>query len=137
MLSRPEEFIMAILAGLWVVLTYFLASYTDMPTHTALLITVLSLVWVIVFFLLWQRNRIRLLWPIFLGLLVACWWPALDWLAIKDVLAPGAMGETIVISKPWYATWTAKLIYAAIPMLMGYVVMWKLKTRPAQHQITP
>ena len=75
MLSKPEEFILAILAGLWVVLTYFLAAYTGMPTHTALLITVLTLIWAIVFFLLWQRNRVRLLAGVYGlagGLLVAC-----------------------------------------------------------------
>ena len=29
MLSKPEEFILAILAGLWVVLTYFLAAHIN------------------------------------------------------------------------------------------------------------
>ena len=137
MLSKPEEFILAILAGLWVVLTYFLAAYTGMPTHTALLITVLTLIWAIVFFLLWQRNRVRLLWPVFMGLLVACWWPALDWLAIKDLLPLNIAADTIIVSRPWYATWTAKFIYAILPMLAGYVLIWKLKHRPARDQMIP
>ncbi len=133
MLSKPEEFILAILAGLWVVLTYFLAAYTGMPTHTALLITVLTLIWAIVFFLLWQRNRVRLLWPVFMGLLVACWWPFLDWWAVKDLVLPG--GDTIVLQRPWYASWTFKLVLAVLPVLGGYAWMWQQRRR--QAPITP
>ncbi len=47
---------MAILAALWVVLTYFIADYLGAPTHTALLISALTLIWALVFFILWQRN---------------------------------------------------------------------------------
>lgn len=137
MLNKPEEFIMAVLAGLWVVLTYFVADYTGMPTHTVLLITALTLIWAAVLFLLWQRNRVRLIWPCFLGLLIACWWPLFDWLAVKDVVNPAALGDTIIVARPWYATWTAKFIYALIPTLLAYVVLWKLKHQPAKHQITP
>ena len=129
MFKRPEEFIMAILAALWVVLTYFLADYLGAPTHTTLLITALSLIWAIVFFIVWQRNASRLIWPLFLGLLVACWWPFLDWYAVSDILVPGASTDTIVIAKPWYATWTFKLIIAAIPVLLGYAVKGKMKRK--------
>lgn len=127
MFKRPEEFIMAILAALWVVLTYFIADYLGAPTHTTLLITALTLIWAIVFFIVWQRNASRLIWPLFLGLLVACWWPFLDWYAVSGILVPGASGDTIVIAKPWYATWTFKIILAVIPVLLGYAVKWKLK----------
>ncbi|MCP2041385.1 putative neutral ceramidase superfamily lipid hydrolase [Neisseria sp. HSC-16F19] len=136
MLNRPEELIMAVLAGLWVVLTYLLADYIGIHTHTALLITALSLIWAAVFFMLWQRSRIRWIWPLFLGLLVACWWPALDWLAVKDIAMDNADG-LIVLSRPWYATWTAKLIYAAIPILIGYIIIWKLSHHPARNQMIP
>lgn len=129
MFKRPEEFIMAILAALWVVLTYFLADYLGAPTAPTLLITALSLIWAIVFFIVWQRNASRLIWPLFLGLLVACWWPFLDWYAVSDILVPGASTDTIVIAKPWYATWTFKLIIAAIPVLLGYAVKWKMKRK--------
>ena len=129
MFKRPEEFIMAILAALWVVLTYFLADYFGAPTHTVLLITALTLIWAIVFFIVWQRNVSRLVWPLFLGLLVACWWPFLDWYAVSDILVPGASTDTIMISKPWYATWTFKLIIAAIPVLLGYAFKWKMKRK--------
>ena len=129
MLKRPEEFIMAILAALWVVLTYFIADYLGAPTHTAHLISALTLIWALVFFILWQRNITHLIWPVFLGLLVACWWPFLDWYAVSDILVPGASSETIVIAKPWYATWTFKMIIAAIPVLAGYAVKWKFKRK--------
>ena len=129
MLKRPEEFIMAILAALWVVLTYFIADYLGAATHTALLISALTLIWALVFFILWQRNITHLIWPVFLGLLVACWWPFLDWYAVSDILVPGASSETIVIAKPWYATWTFKMIIAAIPVLAGYAVKWKFKRK--------
>ena len=45
MFKRPEELIMAVLAALWVVLTYFAASYFGAPVHTALLICTLTLIW--------------------------------------------------------------------------------------------
>ena len=66
-----------------------------------------------------------------------CWWPALDWLAIKDLLQLNAAADTIIVSRPWYATWTAKFIYAILPMLAGYVLIWKLKHRPARDQMIP
>ncbi|WP_066567247.1 hypothetical protein [Snodgrassella sp. CFCC 13594] len=135
MFSKPEEVIMAVLAGLWVILTYFLSSYAGMPTHTALLITLFTLIWAIVFFLMWQRSQTRFIWPIFLGLLVACWWPAITWFAYKDVILPGTDMSTIILSLPWYATWTAKFIYAFIPVVVGYIIKWRWHQRrqtPAQ-----
>lgn len=125
MLNRPEELIMAILAGLWVVLTYFACAYMGMPTDTCLLITLFTLIWGIVFFLMWQRGQTCLIWPVFLGLLVACWWPSLNWLASKDIVMPDNSASTVIINLPWYATWTAKLIYSLIPIIAGYA--WKIK----------
>lgn len=130
MFKRPEELIMAVLALLWVVLTYFLAAYFAAPTQTALLITVLTLVWAAVFFGLWQRNKTNLIWPLFLGLLVACWWPFIDWLAIHSIVTPEAAGETIVVNKPWYDSWTAKGILSAIPTALGYLFKWKQHKKP-------
>ena len=49
MFKRPEELIMAVLAALWVVFTYFLASYFGAPTQTALLITAFTLIWAALF----------------------------------------------------------------------------------------
>ena len=129
MLKRPEEFIMAILAALWVVLTYFIADYLGAPTHTALLISALTLIWALVFFILWQRNITHLIWPVFLGLLVACWWPFIDWFAIRGFVTPESINDTIVLNRPWYDTWTAKIIWALIPTVLGYVYKWKRSRR--------
>ena len=128
MFKRPEELIMASLALLWVVLTYFIVDYFGAVSQTTLTITGFTLLWAVLFFVLWQRNLTRALWPIFLGLLVACWWPYLDWMSIRNLLLPGAESDTIIIAKPWYATWTFKFILAAIPTLLGYLWMFK------QHQ---
>ncbi|MDO4641152.1 MAG: hypothetical protein Q4A84_05545 [Neisseria sp.] len=126
MFKRPEELIMAVLAALWVVLTYFLAGYIGAPTQTALLIAALTLIWAGVFFMLWQRGHSAWSWPVFLGLLVACWWPALDWYAIRNLVAAGVASETIVIGKPWYASWTFKIILAVVPVVLGYGFKWKI-----------
>lgn len=125
MFKRPEELIMAVLAALWVVLTYFAASYFGAPVHTALLICTLTLIWAAILFLLWQRDRIRLIWPLFLGLLTACWWPLLDWYAVSKFVEPGAVADTIVINKPWFASWTFKIILALVPTVAAYAVKYK------------
>ena len=132
-LKRPEEVIMAVIAALWVVLTYSCARYLGAPVHTVLLISALTLIVLVPAFLLWQRNRVAWLWPLFLGLLVACWWPFLDWWAVKDLVLPG--GDTIVLQRPWYASWTFKLVLAVLPVLGGYAWMWQQRRR--QAPITP
>ena len=129
MFKRPEELIMAVLAALWVVFTYFLASYFGAPAQTALLITTLTLIWAALFFGLWQRGHTGAIWPIFLGLLVACWWPFIDWYAISGFVTPESVNETIVLNRPWYDTWTAKIIWALIPTVLGYVYKWKRSRR--------
>ncbi len=127
-MRKPEEFIIAVIGILWVILSYFIADYLGAPTQTTLLISVLSLLWVIVAFIVWQRQWMDWIWPVFLALLVACWWPLLDWLAIKDIILPSANTDTIVIAKPWYDTWTFKIILSLIPMLLGYAAKWRLSS---------
>ena len=127
-MRKPEEFIIAVIGILWVILSYFIADYLGAPTQPPLLICVLSLLWVIVAFAVWQRHWMDWVWPVFLGLLVACWWPLLDWLAIKDIILPSANTDTIVIAKPWYDTWTFKIILSIVPMLIGYAAKWRLSS---------
>lgn len=124
MFDRPEEILMAVLAALWVVVTYVLASLLGASAKYIWLITGLTGVWSLVAFLLWQGNRTHLLWPILLGLLTACWWPYLDWLVLRDI-APAAADASgvLVLQKPWYASWTFKLILSVLPILAGYA--WK------------
>lgn len=126
MFKRPEELIVAVLAALWVVLAYLIANYLGAPAQTKLLIAALTLICAAVCFVLWQRNLSRAVWPFFLGLLTACWWPYLDWMAVRDILQPGAESAAIVVNRPWYAGWTFKIIIAAVPVVLGYAVKWKL-----------
>ena len=121
MLNKPEEFIMSILAGIWVVLTFIFCRYLHLPTDTGLLVTTLTLLWTLVFFLLWQRVSIRNIWPIFLGLLVMCWWRAIYWSASINVLNPD---NSIKNNVSWYGSWPALIIYALIPVIGGYIYKW-------------
>lgn len=123
-LQRPEEVIMAAIGALWVVLTYLCADYLGAPTHTTLLIAALTLIIILPAFLLWQRNRIKWIWPLFLGLLACAWWPFLDWLAVKDIIVPDN-GNTLIIQRPWYADWWFKSLLALIPTFIGYALMWR------------
>ncbi|XXQ69070.1 hypothetical protein ACKLNO_04195 [Neisseriaceae bacterium B1] len=127
MFSKPEELIMAILGALWVVATYFLSAYsTQANTKYVLLITGLTALWAVVSFLFWKYDRWMFLWPVLLGLLVACWTPWLDWFALRDVLATGATGDALlVIQKPWYAGWIFKGILIVVPIILGYIFQFR------------
>lgn len=72
MFKRPEELIMAVLAALWVVFTYFLASYFGAPAQTALLITALTVIWAALF--LFYGNAATTAWSGRSS--SACWWLA-------------------------------------------------------------
>lgn len=117
MFSRPEEIIMAILGLLWLVGSYFLAAYSGINSPHIFMITGLTLLWLVLAFVLWQRGFYRHTWPLLLGLLLACWWPALHWIA-RDAAAA-----------PWYAGWTFKLVLAAVPVVAGYVWKWQQQRR--------
>lgn len=133
-MKRPEEIIMAVIAALWVVLTYLAADYIGAPSQTALLITALTLLVLIPAFLLWQRNRIAWVWPLFAGLLTACWWPMLDWLAVKDVLAAGAVTDILLLQRPWYAGMTFKICLALTPTVLLYILLWRRRQRLKRRQ---
>ena len=59
MFKRPEEIIVLVLALLWVALSYYFAAILILDAYTILLITVLTFIWAIACFLLWQRNLSR------------------------------------------------------------------------------
>ncbi len=121
MLKRPEEVLVAVLAALFVVLTYAAASYFGAVGQTALLVAALTLIVLLPAFLLWQRNRAAWLWPCLLGLLAACWWPYFDARAVL-ALPAGLAQDAVAMAEalPWYATWTFKLVLAALPVVAGY-----------------
>lgn len=136
-MKKPEEIIMAVLAALWVIFTYFILSYNDVRTETTLTITGLTLLWAVVAFVFWQKNLMAWLWPIFVGLLIACWWPFWDWYAVKDVIDQSRIGETLLLTKPRYATWEFKFAIAIIPTLLAYVGAWKLAQKRKQKTLPP
>lgn len=113
MFKRPEEIIVLVLALLWVALSYYFAAILISDAYTILIITVLTFIWAIACFFLWQRNLSRHIWPLFLGSLVACWWPYFTWLASD------------VPEGTWYSGWTFKSIIALIPVVVAYVFKWK------------
>jgi len=117
MFKRPEEIIVLILALLWVALSYYFAAILISDAYTILLITVLTFVWAAICFLLWQRNLSRHIWPLFLGSLVACWWPYFTWLASD------------VPEGTWYSGWTFKSIIALIPVVAAYIFKWKQRKK--------
>lgn len=129
MFNKPEEFIMAILAGLWVVLTFIICRYINLPTDTGLLTTTLTLLWVLVFFIFWQRNLTQTIWPLFLGLLVVCWWRAIYWLASQVILTNGNNVHTNI---SWYGSWPTLILYALVPVIIGYLIKWQ-RRRQQQH----
>ncbi|PIT53377.1 hypothetical protein [Snodgrassella alvi] len=121
MLNKPEEFIMAVLAGIWVAITFIICRYLQLPTDTGLLVTTLTLVWALVFFLLWQRGRTRNIWPLFLGLLVMCWWRAIYHCSAEVIFNSDSSITKLV---HWYGSWPALIIYALIPVIGGYAFKW-------------
>ena len=114
-MKKPEEIIMAVLAALWVILTYFVLTYIGAHLETSLTITGLTLLWCVVAFVFWQKNLMAWLWPVFIGLLIACWWPFWD----------------------WYATWAFKFAIAIVPTLIAYFAAWKLAQKRKQKAVTP
>lgn len=133
MLNKPEEFIMAVLAGIWVAITFIICRYLQLPTDTGLLVTTLTLIWALVFFLLWQRGRTSNIWPVFLGLLVMCWWRAIYYSSTEIILNNDNSTSTLV---HLYGSWTALIIYALIPLIAGYgFKWWQHKRRKPQQPV--
>ena len=124
MFNKPEELIMAVLAGLWVVASYFLAGFTGASAKYVFLITGLTLGWSALSFTVWRADRLSAWWPVLLGLMAACWWPWLDWLVVRGVV-PESSNGVIVLNKPWYASWTFKLTVSLLIAAAGYAYKWQ------------
>ncbi len=121
-MRKPEEFIMAVIGVLWTILTFYVTRYSiGTTTNIALLVTVLTILWIILSFKLWQKAWLGWIWPVMLGLLVACWWPTLDHVANEAMLT-----STTPLAAPWYASWIFKGIIAVMPVLLGYGLAWKM-----------
>ena len=128
MFDRPEELIVAVLAAVWLAITYFLAAWATLSSFKyTLMITFFTALWLLVFFQLWRKEEAFLFYPILLGLLVACWCPWLDWYMLHSVAPDANSTSVIVLNKPWYARWTFKLLLIVLPILAGYA--WEHRRR--------
>ena len=116
MLRQPEEYILFIIAIAWVALTYIICRGIGMNVIFASKITVATALWCALTFVLWQYYKARWLYPLLIGLAVACWWPLLDWLAQTT-------NESGTANVPWYATQTCKGLLAFAPVIAGYTVL--------------
>lgn len=130
MLRKPEELILAALGLIWVASTFFLCRRLGMDFVYCLQIAGATLLWVIVLFVLWQRGKTRLIWPLFCGLLVACWWPVLDWIALPQ-LTPVTGSDLIILQRPWYASWTFKILLALAAVSAGYAWLFVRRGKKA------
>lgn len=139
MFKRPEELIMAILAAVWVVFTYFAAARLGAPGQTALLIAALNAAWTFVLFLLWLRGRHSMVWPLFLGLAAACWFPMLDWLAVSHLHINGTLAETLAndypVETPWFASQPFKAALAVLPVIAAYAFKFKQYRKRKQQAV--
>ena len=48
-----------------------------------------------------------------------------DRMLVGKFVEPGAVADTIVINKPWFASWTFKIILALVPTVAAYAVKYK------------
>lgn len=131
MFRQPEELILATIAVVWVVMTYFIGTWLGADLATTLKITLATLLWVVLLFILWQQDKIRWIWPLFLGLLTACWWPYLDWIVKRGLVDSAEAANTIILAAPWYASWTFKLLIAILPVLVGYLWLFSHRRNKA------
>lgn len=125
MFDKPEEIMMAVLFAAWVALTYFVAARLGVSGKYVLLVTGLTAGWAVLGFAVWKAGYAGALWPVFIGLLAACWWPWLDGLAVR-----GAAGDALIVAAPWYASWPFKLLTALSLTVAGYVHKWRQKQKP-------
>lgn len=112
MFNRPEEMIMAILALLWLGFQYWLAAWaTGATVFYTFMITGLVALWTLAAFFFWKKDLIYRYFPIFLGLLVACWTPWLNYLAAGAAV--------------WYTGWMFKATLVIMPIVVGYAWLSK------------
>lgn len=117
MFDKPEEWMVAFLSALWLVVTFFAAQYLvgEHNITVAWLITALSTLCIVVGFLAWKYDIWLKVYPIFLGLLVLCWSPLLDLFASQSTLPENV----------WYTTWPVKITLALVPIIIGYALKYR------------
>ncbi len=123
-MHKPEEIILAILGVLFIGgMAYFIHGYYALPLPFGLYSSLSIALWTITLFMLWKYNALTWLWPIWVGLFVACWFPLLGYWAQST-----AAGQTdaFLLTTPWYDTWTTKIILFVAPTLIAYYAAYRL-----------
>ena len=124
MFQEPEDFILAAFAIVWTGVTFLLCKqFIAMDLSGSLKVTIATGVLLTALFVAWQMGVWRKWFlPLIAGAFVACWWPLLDWIAIKKHLPQGVAANTpIIFNAPWYASWTFKLSLTAAVIVAGFV----------------
>lgn len=124
MFQEPEDFLLAAFAIVWTGVTFLLCKqFIAMDFSGSLKVTIATGVLLTALFVAWQMGVWRKWFlPLIAGAFIACWYPLLDWIAIKKHLPQGVVANTpIVFNAPWYASWTFKLSLTAAVMVVGFV----------------
>ena len=127
MFQEPEDFILAAFAIVWTGVTFLLCKqFIGMDISGSLKVTIATGVLLAALFVAWQMGVFRKWFlPFVAGAFVACWYPLLDWIAIKKHLPQGLTADTpIIFNAPWYASWTFKLSLTAAVIVAGFVWLW-------------
>ena len=92
----------------------------------SLKVTIATGVLLAALFVAWQMGVFRKWFlPFVAGAFVACWYPLLDWIAIKKHLPQGLTADTpIIFNAPWYASWTFKLSLTAAVIVASGIWLW-------------
>ena len=127
MFQEPEDFILAAFAIVWTGVTFLLCKqFIGMDISGSLKVTIATGVLLAALFVAWQMGVFRKWFlPFVAGAFVACWYPLLDWIAIKKHLPQGSTADTpIIFNAPWYASWAFKLSLTAAVIVASGIWLW-------------
>lgn len=116
MFDQPEEWIVAFLGVLWLIITFFAAQYLVGENNVFVFrIVALSALFVVLGFLTWHHHFWLKTYPLFFGFLVFSWLPLLDSYA----------SQASSNQSTWYASWSVKLILTLLPIALGYALKYR------------
>ena len=111
----PVGFVAAMFAALWLFSTLGLGMYAGVMVlgGMALVLGLALLAWR--FGAATPFTRLSVVWPLLLALLWICWWPALDYWAVKELPSFARTGHAL----PWWDTSAAKWGGALLMLGLG------------------
>ena len=132
MFQEPEDFILAAFAVVWTGVSFLLCKqFIGMDLSGSLKVTIATGVLLAALFVAWQMGVWRKWFtPLMAGAFVACWWPLLDWIAIKKNMPQNFVADTpIIFNAPWYASWTFKLSLTAVGIVGRGILLFLKKKK--------